>query len=43
MERRYRVGEVARALGVSRKTVRRWIKEGKVKPRGRLAVNIVFL
>ena len=31
MERRYRTGEVAKALSVSRKTVRKWIKEGKIK------------
>jgi len=31
MERRYRVGEVARLLGVSPTTVRRWILSGRIR------------
>ena len=30
-ERHYKTTEVARILGVNRKTVWRWVKEGKIK------------
>jgi len=32
MERMYRIGDAARILGVSPSTLRRWDKEGKLKP-----------
>ncbi|RLA84731.1 MAG: IS607 family transposase, partial [Deltaproteobacteria bacterium] len=32
MSRLYRIGDAARILGVSVQTLRRWDKEGKLKP-----------